>query len=237
MTDLLLPFFSGLTGGFSHCIGMCGVFVLSAASVGRSGSGRPDYAAAAARQAMFHGGRLLSLLVLGVVAGSLGSLASFRGHVPLAQTGLSFAAAIALGALALGQLGIAPALRIPEPDVMAAGGGKGRALFARIFRSKALLRPLALGFMVGLLPCGLTYYVLLYGIATASPASSALMMASFWLGTVPGLAAIGMTAGVAGSLLRPSTAVRVGMSRLSGIILLLMAALLAFRGWETLRAL
>ena len=52
----------GLIGGFAHCIGMCGVFVLAYAGLPDKGDTRrflhPE------RHALFHAGRLFSLTTI-----------------------------------------------------------------------------------------------------------------------------------------------------------------------------
>jgi len=236
MTYLILPFLSGLAGGFSHCIGMCGIFVLSVATVSAGKSGVASCRWALCRQVLFHGGRLFSLVLLGAIAGSIGSLSAFRIHVPAAQAYLSMAAGLLLGVLALGQLGVVPAFRLSEPDILGAGSGKGRALYVSVMRSTTWFRPVVLGLLIGLLPCGLTYYVVIYAIGLGSVIRGAISMAAFCIGTIPGLLTLGMLAEAAPPLLR-SPCLRSGMSRVSGIILLVMAALLVQRGWETLRGL
>ena len=236
MSFLTLPFLSGLTGGFSHCIGMCGIFVLSTAAVSTGKSNAADYLSALWRQSLFHGGRLISLILLGAIAGSLGSLAGFRGHVPSIQACLSMVAGAVLGVLALGQLGVAPALRLPEPDILGSGHGRGRKLYSDVLRGRAWFRPFLLGLLIGLLPCGLTYYIVIYAIGLGSITRGMLSMAAFCVGTIPGLLTLGMLAEAAPSFIR-SPELRAGMSRLSGIILLVMAVLLVQRGWGTLRGL
>jgi sulfite exporter TauE/SafE len=236
MNDALLPFMTGLSSGFSHCIGMCGIFVLSTAAVSRAAESQRNYVAAVGRQALFHGGRLVSLSILGLFAGLLGSLASFRGHMPAVQAWVSIVAGITLVLLALGQLGIAPKLRVPEPDVLGSGGGKGRKLYVDALRSKHWLQPLALGTLIGFLPCGLTYSVLIYALGLPSVPKSVVAMLFFGIGTIPGLLTLGLFAEAVPGLVG-SQAVRAGITRLSGIILLIMAWFLVSRGWDTLRGL
>lgn len=236
MTFLILPFLSGFAGGFSHCIGMCGIFVLSTASIQANATGARAYAAAFGRQGLYHGGRLVSLSMLGAAAGALGSLASFRGHIPAVQAWIAVAAGVCLALLALGQLGLIRALRLPEPDVLGAAGGKGRQLYVRALRSGSVLRPFFLGLLVGLLPCGLTYYVVIYAIGLASATRGVLSMAAFCIGTVPGLLALGMLAAAAPAFVRSARMRRV-MNVLGGVVLLLMGASLLQRGIETLRGL
>ncbi len=180
----LLALSWGLAGGFSHCIGMCGVFVVAV-------SGLPEPNAPRAqlwqRQGLFHGGRLLSLTVLGALAGTLGTLTHAWAS---AQSVGSIAVGVVMVALALGFAGVVPQFTLPEPDVLGAGGGAGRRAFRRVLQSRSVFKPLLVGLFVGLLPCGLTYQALIAAL-TLGTARGALLMALFGIGTVPGLLALG----------------------------------------------
>jgi sulfite exporter TauE/SafE len=255
----MLAFSWGLAGGFSHCIGMCGVFVAAytgptdvsarPSSKGPTspqvqaggaatttappharaiGSGlRTSALAAGGRHMLFHAGRLTSLVTLGMIAGALGSI----GHQWAAAQGVvSIAAGVLMVGLALGFAGIMPWLRIPEPDVLGAGGGVLRRLFARALRSDSASRPLLIGLFVGLLPCGLTYQALIPAALSGSIARAALIMALFCAGTIPGL----LTFGVAGNLLfggllmRPHF--RLAMTKVAAFIMAVIGVVFVWRG-------
>lgn len=220
----------GLAGGFAHCIGMCGIFVVSVGGLAEKGERRRF---APGRHLLFHAGRLISLTTLGALAGAIVGL----GNVWAKTQGIvSIGAGVVMLGLALGLAGIVPRWKLPEPDVLAAGGGRGRRLFVRVLQSKSAFRPFLVGLFVGLLPCGLTYTALLTA-ATATlshsptPQTGALLMLLFGLGTVPGL----LTLGVAGSalfgglLLRP--AFRQRMTQVAAVVMAVMAAAFVWRGW------
>jgi sulfite exporter TauE/SafE len=179
----------GLAGGFSHCIGMCGVFVVSYAGINSPNEQRRF--AHPERHALFHAGRLVSLGVLGTLGGVIGAL----GHRYAAlESAFSIVVGVLMLGLALGMAGVFPRFRIPEPDILGAGGGRGRRLFVRVLKSHSVLRPLMIGLCVGLLPCGLTYNALM-ATFTLTPWRGALLMLCFGLGTVPGLLALGLFGG------------------------------------------
>lgn len=217
----------GLAGGFSHCIGMCGVFVVSYA-------GMPDKNAPGGRylgrHALFHGGRLLSLVSLGALAGAVGALTRGWAH---AQGMVSIAAGLLLLGLALGFAGIWPWFRIPEPDVMGAGGGVLRRAFVRVLRSRHALKPLLTGVFVGLLPCMLTYQALLATL-TLGPGGGAFLMLLFGLGTVPGLLLLGVfgNALLGGVLLTPLFRRR--MTLVSAFLMAALGLSFVWRGWQGL---
>lgn len=220
----LATFLSGLAGGFAHCIGMCGVFVIATA-------GAPDERATGRllhpeRHALFHGGRLLSLALLGLIAGAAGDLSHAWPHT---QGALSVAAGLLLIGLSLGFAGVVPQWRIPEPDVLGAGGGRGRKLFLTALKSRSEWRPLLVGVFVGLLPCGLTYYALLPAAMTHSPWAGLAAMVCFGLGTIPGLLTLGVFGNALGGLfLRPQF--RLAMTKVAAGCMALTGLGLVWRG-------
>ncbi len=221
----------GLASGFSHCIGMCGVFVVSYAGVSDKGAvGKSGLRAVRpGRHLLFHGGRLAALMALGLAGGTIGAL----GHRwAWAQGVVSLVVGLTMLGLAVGLAGFVPGLRLPEPDVLGAGGGWGRRLYRRALRSRHALKPLLVGVFVGLLPCGLTYNALL-ATFTLRPLSGALLMLSFGLGTVPGLLALALVGGAlwGGLLMRPPF--RIAMTRVSAGFMALLGLAFLWRGWAT----
>ncbi len=214
----------GLVGGFAHCIGMCGVFVLAYAGLPDKGDARrflhPE------RHVLFHAGRLSSLTALGLVGGCIGGL----GHRWAALQGIiSITAGVVMLGLALGLAGILPGFRIPEPDVMGAGGGRLRRGFLRALRSRSVLRPLLIGLFVGLLPCGLTYTALI-GTFALRPLSGALLMLLFGLGTVPGLLTLGVFGNSLFGGLLTSAPFRSRMTQAAAVIMAALAVAFVWRG-------
>lgn len=220
----LLALAEGFAGGFSHCIGMCGVFVVAAG--GMSAGTEHKRLLAPERHALFHGGRLFALAALGVAAGSLGSLTH---RWAFAQGALAVLVGLTMLLLALGISGIVPRIRLPEPDILGAGGGTGRRLFLRALQSKSQWKPLLIGLFVGLLPCGLTYNVLCAALAL-SGLSGAIMMLAFGLGTIPGL----LTLGIFGSVLTANTRFRTLMNRTAALLMAILGAAFLWRGLPNL---
>ena len=227
LLPFVLAFFWGLTGGFSHCIGMCGVFV-----VAYSGSPEPGKSRVPPiRHFLFHFGRLCTLMLLGALAGLAGSITHAWGQ---AAGVFSLISGIVLLGLAVGFAGIVPWLHVPEPDVLGAGGGFGRRQFLKALQNKSALKPLLIGFFVGLLPCGLTYQALMAAAVTARPIPAATLMALFCLGTVPGLLILGFFGSVflGGALMKP--AFRSSMTKVAAAIMAVMAVGFIIRGLQYL---
>ena len=219
-TAYSLAFLLGLASGFSHCIGMCGIFIVSYAG-GQTGRG-------AGRHVLFHGGRLAALMLLGLAGGAVGAL----GHRwASAQSGMSFVVGAVMVGLALGLAGIIPKFRLPEPDVLGAGGGVLRRAYLKVLQSKHALKPLLIGVFVGFLPCGLTYNALLPTFTQPSPVFGALLMLSFGLGTVPGLLALAVFGQSLFGGLLTRLPFRVAMTRVSAFFLAALGAAFLWRGW------
>ena len=229
----LLPFLWGLGGGFSHCIGMCGIFVLSASGLNSSEGGMASVRKSLPRQALFHAGRLVSLAALGLAGGEIGSLAGFAARFARLQGWLSVSIGILMLLLALGYVGILPNFKIPEPDVLGAGGGGLRRLYARLLRSRHAWQPLGLGMLVGLLPCMQTYTVLIAAAGTQSIARGITVMVAFGLGTIPGLLLFGAVTGWFANFARGAR-FRIGMTRFSAVVMAVLALFFIWRGWPNL---
>lgn len=217
----LLALGLGLASGFSHCIGMCGIFVVSYAGAAGRGAGR---------HWLFHSGRLAALSGLGLAGGAIGALghrwASAQGAVSLMVGGVMLA-------LALGLSGIFPKLRLPEPDVLGAGGGRLRRVYLKVLRSKSAWKPLAVGVFVGVLPCGLTYNALL-ATFTLRPLSGAALMLCFGLGTVPGLLALALFGNALFGGLLTKLPFRIAMTRVSAVFMAALGLAFLWRGWGNL---
>ena len=71
------------------------------------------------------------------------------------------------------------------------GPGRGAGIDAAARRPYSDLRTALVGAATFVLPCGFTQAVQLYALSTGSPATAGLVMATFALGTTPGLLALG----------------------------------------------
>ncbi len=225
----LLALALGLASGFSHCIGMCGIFVVSYAGMPDKGDARRLLPSVLrpARHLLFHGGRLAALAALGLAGGAVGAL----GHRwASAQAVVSLGVGVVMLGLALGLAGFLPRFRLPEPDVLGAGGGRLRRVYLAVLQSRSALKPLGIGVFVGLLPCGLTYNALM-ATFTLRPLSGALLMLCFGLGTVPGLLALALFGRVLFGGLLMKMPFRIAMTRLSALFLAALGLAFLWRGW------
>jgi len=217
----------GLASGFSHCIGMCGIFVVSYAGMPDKGDDRRLLRPM--RHLLFHGGRLAAFALLGLAGGAIGAL----GHRwASAQAGVSIGVGIVMLGLALGLAGLLPRFRLPEPDVLGAGGGRLRRVYLRVLQSRSTLKPLGIGVFVGFLPCGLTYNALM-ATFTLRPLSGAMLMLLFGLGTVPGLLALALFGNALFGGLLTRLPFRIAMTRISALFMAALGLAFVWRGWTS----
>lgn len=189
MTALFVTVFLTSLLGSTHCAGMCGAFMLFA--IGVDGTRERDTLREVRLHACYHGGRLVTYTLLGVIAGTIGAGVDLGGSV----VGLNRAAAILTGAtmIVFGVAGIARATgrRVPAPGVpkvMKRGVKRG---FDRAARLPAPGRALVTGLLTTLLPCGWLYAFVIVSAGTASPIFGALCMVAFWVGTLPVMLTLG----------------------------------------------
>jgi sulfite exporter TauE/SafE len=174
--------------GSVHCAAMCGGFVAAYAG----GEDERPLARATAHVA-YNGGRLLTYLTLGAVAGTVGRALDLAGSA----LGLAHVAAIATGVLLLASGVVALA---PKPALVRLRTGPSRGLASRLtplfqrFRSKpAGVRALVLGLSSTLLPCGWLYAFAALAAGTGSALAGAWLMSAFWLGSLPVMLGVGVS--------------------------------------------
>jgi len=181
--EIWLAFSAGLAGS-GHCLGMCGgmVTALSLSSAGRSATER------FLCNLLYHVGRITTYAILGLIAG----LVAQAGMVELLRPYLQwlfllaniFVAAVgAFTAIGMQTLGIS--------SLDGSGGAFMKRQFLRLSRSSFLPSALLSGLLMGLLPCGLVYGVLIAAATSASALKGGGMMLAFGFGTVPLLLAYG----------------------------------------------
>jgi sulfite exporter TauE/SafE len=171
----------GLAGG-AHCLGMCGPFVLfmgAAPSAGRARMWRHTL--------LHHGGRISVYVILGGLAGMTGGSIAGAGF----RNALALAAGAALVVQALGL------------TARAVGARPGRALTAVIGRLGSLARalppqhpgrPILLGALNGLLPCGLLYAALAAAAGLGDVGGAVRFTLAFGIGSLPVFALLAYSA-------------------------------------------
>ena len=193
--------------GSVHCAAMCGTFACMASPVrhpghpdGREAAGGPALPPSWLEQSAYHVGRLISYLILGLIAGTLGARVDRAGEL----AGLSHLAAVVAGCLMVAWAAgtIASHLGVKVPVTLAPEWARkaiGGALSVARDRSRTP-RAFLIGFATTLLPCGWLYTFVVVAAGTGSALLATNVMFVFWLGTLPMLAIV--VAG-AGRLLGP----------------------------------
>lgn len=170
--------------GSMHCAGMCGPFVCFYAGA--------DARSSAWGHIAYNGGRLVSYLILGAIAGVVGAGIQQVGT----GIGVSRAAASLAGILMITwgvvQLLVARGVRVPTPAPLA-GAQQWIAARLRDVRDFApTARALTVGLLTTLLPCGWLYAFVLTAAGTGRVRDALLVMTAFWAGTLPMMLAIGV---------------------------------------------
>jgi uncharacterized protein len=157
--------------GSIHCFGMCGPIATLTHNNTFS-------------IATYHIGRLISYLVLGLLASLLGQ--SLLANFPQSLSALIAPALLSVSYIGLGiMLILKRRFHMPLPSVISRPIGK-------IIRNlnpqeQSHYGPLAIGLLSITLPCGWVYGFALGAATTQNIWLSELIMAMFWLGTLPSL--------------------------------------------------
>jgi len=184
MTWLLVPsvLAASLLGSL-HCAAMCGAFACMASD--RHGQTDPRL------QMPYQTGRLIAYLLLGALAGAAGMALDTVAW----RAGLAQAAALGMGLLLViwggGRLWrlrrpLAHHAATPPPWWQQLAGGWLR----RVAEAAPARRAALTGLLTGLLPCGWLWVFVAVAAGTASVASGMLVMAVFWLGSIPALVGV-----------------------------------------------
>jgi len=185
LADLWLPFLTGFFGG-GHCIGMCGGFVLALELRPRSG-GR-----SLIPHLLYNAGRIATYGILGAVFGAVGSFAGAAGVLGHWRAGVLFFAGLFMLALALNILGLFG--KPWEFPAAVASGGFGRLVRSLMHGGAGSAFPL--GLVMGLIPCGLVYTMLLAAATAGDAPAGALRMLVFGAGTLPAMLGLGALSSV-----------------------------------------
>lgn len=219
-------FIAGIAGSL-HCLGMCGPILLAFSQVAAGGvaDGRSRLASGVGRTAdslLYHAGRVWTYGLLGFVAGLIGAQARGAAAVVGWQRPLAVSASALVLVAGMAALGLLPGLRLPfsMPAGCAALAGRWGWL-GTLVRARSPLARLLLGAVMGLLPCGLVYAMLVVAAGLRTPVESALGMIVFGAGTTPALTALLVAAGAAPARLRArSPRLAAGLLVVVGVLML-----------------
>lgn len=162
----------GLLGSF-HCIGMCGpiAFMLPVS--------RDHKVKKILQIFLYHGGRLFAYSLIGLAFGLLGRslhLFGFQQHLSI-LTGALMIILILIPHNKFQRYNLSGPMMIFIARI--------RSSLGAALKKKSPDTFLAIGFLNGLLPCGLVYMAVLGAMATGSIYQGSLYMSVFGLGTIP----------------------------------------------------
>ncbi|MDB4960092.1 MAG: putative rane protein [Myxococcales bacterium] len=165
--------------GSVHCIAMCGPLV------GLHGTGRT------LRLALVHAlGRLTTYVSLGVAAGLVGGALDIAGRLGQVQHVAAIVAGVVIVGWGLYTIAVALGWR-HEAHLQAVLFRRG---LVQLRARRPATRAWLVGVLTGLLPCGWLWAFVVSAAGTGSPVGGGVVMAVFWLGTVPAMTGV-LTAG------------------------------------------
>lgn len=157
----------------THCVGMCGGILLSQ-TAGTSLEGKRSRFVLPSL--CYNGGRLLSYTVLGAVFGALGTVISYTTDT---KSMLFCVIGLAVLLMGINMWGLIPGLRALSPMQNSA------CSLPKSARRRLAGRPLLIGALTGLMPCGSMYAMWLLAMSSGNALKGAETMLCFALGTVP----------------------------------------------------
>jgi sulfite exporter TauE/SafE len=215
-------FLIGLFGSM-HCIGMCGGFV--AMYCLKSSFARPSLQ----YHLLYNLGRITTYSILGGMLGYIGSFAAYVGR----HRGVPGAVLLVAGVFMI-LMGLNMAGMLGKGGLLDDTGITERAFFRKALRNILALESvwgtLLLGLLLGFLPCGLLYPVLMHAAASGGFISGMVIMSVFGVGTVPAMFSFGIVV----SKIQPHMKLFVYRIAAGMIVLLGMHSLMrgmAFNGW------
>ncbi|WP_299441472.1 sulfite exporter TauE/SafE family protein [uncultured Rhodospira sp.] len=201
---------AGLAGGFTHCAGMCGPFVLAQVTARMeaipAARMHEIHRLTGAALVPYHLGRMTTYAALGAALAGLAGVINRSGLLDWISAALLLLAAVLFVGYAL------PRLKVSVP-----GGARVEAWWSRhmgraarpFMRDPSGWRGYGLGVLLGFIPCGLLYGALAAAASSGEVLTGALAMAIFGASTVPSLLVVGLVGGVAATRFRNAMAVAV----------------------------
>lgn len=209
-------FLMGLIGGFSHCVAMCGPFVMSQQNDFKKLSD--------AALIPYHLGRITTYIILTLILFSMVNLIAFFSpmRVFIIAPLLAFAGLLFI-------VNSLPKLQIIFPWVTTITLPIPKPWISKLF-SKTSNRFLT-GLVLGLMPCGLLIAAMMAAVTAPTYFTAGLAMSAFGVGTMPALIITAM----GGKKLKEKfpkhvPAIRTGFMVWSGLWLCVVAAMMVMEG-------
>jgi sulfite exporter TauE/SafE len=182
VTELLAGMMIGLAGSL-HCAGMCGPI---AVALPHTAGGKGSYVAG---RMLYQFGRITTYSVIGALAGLGAGAVSISGYEGV----VSITAGILMIVTAVMQILWHKSL-IPSGPMMKLTAPVRVGLHT-LLQKHSLVALGGIGLINGLLPCGLVLSAVFGSASTADPASGAMFMAAFGVGTLPVMTTLSLGGG------------------------------------------
>ncbi|MDR1987060.1 MAG: sulfite exporter TauE/SafE family protein [Treponema sp.] len=205
-----------------HCAAMCGGINLSQClSSPGPGSQEESRGQVWLPAILYNSGRIIAYTLIGALAGALGSVISLSGRL---QGLIQLAAGLFMVIMGITMLGLFPGLRRFTPRLP--------SVFARKIDEQKTgnKRPLFIGLLNGLMPCGPLQAMQLYALSTGSPLAGGVSLFFFSLGTVPLMFGIGALSSWLSKRVR-GTAFTRGVMQAGAILVTVMGMTMARYGF------
>ncbi len=172
--------------GSGHCIGMCGPIVAAFSLSGQ----------AKRKGLVFHlfynVGRITTYILIGVIAGWLGSLLNKTDKFAIAAHSILLLTDFFIIVIGLTTAGFFKRISIMRLEFPGSMQVMTKSV-TRLQRLPAAFSALPIGMVMGFLPCGFLYAIALAAAGRGSPVEGGLIMLAFGLGTLPALFLFGST--------------------------------------------
>ena len=222
---LLVALLLGLAAGVSTCMALVGGLVLALSAsyqARRTRAGLPEQGLAAQMRPalMFMGGRIVGYAAFGALLGAIGASLTMP---PAMTAALMIAAAVVMTMVGARLTGLSPRVATWSPT-LPPSLARSLGLADTDAGGYSDVRAAGLGALSFFMPCGFTQAVQIYALSTGSPATAAMLMAAFAIGTAPGLLVLAGLPVVVPSRARPT------LLRLVGVVVLGFAVVNAGAG-------
>jgi sulfite exporter TauE/SafE/copper chaperone CopZ len=206
----------GLAAGVSTCMALVGGLVLALSASFQASATAPRTGLAAMRPAaVFVAGRIVGYGLLGAALGAVGASIEMP---PLVTAALMIGVAAVMLVLGTRLTGLSPRIAGWSPT-LPSGLGRSLGLGDGRTTSYSDMRAAGLGAASFFLPCGFTQAVQIFALSTGSPLFGGALLATFAIGTAPGLLALAGVPMVVPTRARPT------LLRLVGVVVLAFATL------------
>lgn len=215
--------FSTALLGSGHCIGMCGPIV---AALSLAGPGRK---LGVVFHLLYNTGRITTYVFIGIAAGWLGSLLSTARTFAILSQGLLIVADLLVIAIGLRTTGMFRQLAFIHLELPGTVGIMTRTV-AGLKTLPPSVAAFPVGLVMGFLPCGFLYAIVLAAAGRGNPVEGGLIMLAFGLGTLPALFLLGSTVHLL------SGAIRYELLRWAGLMVVVVGSYNLYRhirlaGW------